>query len=329
VVAVLLGTAAAVAVGGALALSLIAEPPYVVQLFRSPEPVIGLAFSVAGAVLVAGTRGARPMGWLLLAVGASAAAYVTSVSISAFTLGFDAGRLLEAPPDGQLSGPIATAIWLTTWTWFPPLVLTALVLPQVVPYGRPLTRRWSLLLALSYAFLGVGLAVTALQPGKSTAFGNVVNPYGASTLSGLLATAQAIAGPFLIALQLLALVTLVLRFLRADGLERRQIGLFGIAVVTVLIAVPIAPWWLVAAATSLIPISIAVAALRYRLYELDLIVNRTLVAAVLLGGAALVYLALVGWVGRWLVRHWIRAVRRGFSDRPGVPSRPRSGAARR
>ena len=104
--AVLLGAAAAVAVGGAVVLSLLAEPGYGLYLFRSPEPVIGLAFSVVGAVLVAGTRVARPMGWLLLAVGGCAAAYVMSVSISAFALGFDGGRLLEAPADGRISGPI-------------------------------------------------------------------------------------------------------------------------------------------------------------------------------------------------------------------------------
>ena len=177
-VAVLLGAAAAVAVCGAVVLSLIAEPPYGLHLFRSPEPVIGLAFSVVGAVLVAGTRVARPMGWLLLAVGACAAAYVTSLSISAFLLGFDGNRLLEAPADGQLSGPIATAVWLTTWTWLPALVLTAVVLPQVVPYGRALTRWWNLLLISSYVVLAAGIVVTALQPGESTAFENVVNPYG-------------------------------------------------------------------------------------------------------------------------------------------------------
>ena len=292
-VAVLLGTAAAVAVCGAVVLSLIAEPPYGLHLFRSPEPVIGLAFSVVGAVLVAGTRVARPMGWLLLAVGLCAAAYVTSLSISAFVLGFDGNRLLEAPTDGQLSGPIATAVWLTTWTWLPALVLTAVVLPQVVPYGRALTRWWNLLLISSYVVLAAGIVVTALQPGESTAFENVVNPYGIPALAGALT----IGGPLIVALQLLALVTLVLRFRSAGGVERRQIGLFGLAVVAVIVAIPLAPWWLLAAVTALIPISIAVAALRYRLYGLDLIVNRALVAAVLLGGAALVYLALVGWVG--------------------------------
>jgi two-component system NarL family sensor kinase len=297
VVAVLVGTAAAAAVCGALVLSLIADPPYVLHLFRSPEPVIGLAFSVVGTVLVAGTRVARPMGWLLLAIGICAATYVSSTSISAFTLGFADGRLLEVPPDVRIDGPIATAVWLTTWTWFPALFLTAVVLPQVVPYGRPLSRRWNLLLAASYAFLGVGLTVTALQPGETTPFAGVVNPYGGPALAGLLDIAQTIGGPAMIALQLLALVALVLRFLRADGVERRQIGLFGLGVVVVLIVIPIGPWWLIATATTLIPISIAVAALRYRLYELDLLVNRALVAAVLLGGAALVYVALVGWVG--------------------------------
>jgi hypothetical protein len=86
---------------------------------------------------------------------------------AAFTLGLDGVLLQEAPPDGRLSGPIATAIWLTAWTWFPALVLTAVVLPQLVPYGRPLTRRWNVLLIFSYAFLGIGIAVTALQPGDA------------------------------------------------------------------------------------------------------------------------------------------------------------------
>ena len=50
-------------------------------------------------------------------------------------------------------------------------------------------------------------------------------------------------------------------------------------------------------AVLLIPAGIAVAALRYRLYDLDLLVNRTLVAGALLGLAALAYVAVVAWVG--------------------------------
>jgi signal transduction histidine kinase len=98
-------------------------------------------------------------------------------------------------------------------------------------------------------------------------------------------------------LVLASLLTVGVRLRRADSTERRQLGWVAYAVVLAVAVVAFAPAVWVNAAVLLVPAGITVAALRYRLYDLDLLVNRTLVAGALLGLAALAYVAVVAWVG--------------------------------
>jgi signal transduction histidine kinase len=102
---------------------------------------------------------------------------------------------------------------------------------------------------------------------------------------------------FVLLLILVSLASVVVRVLHAGPAERRQVGWFGYSVVMAVLVILLAPSHLLNVAVLFIPAGIAVAALRYRLYDLDLLVNRTLVVALLLGGAAVAYLALVAWVG--------------------------------
>jgi hypothetical protein len=105
-----------------------------------------------------------------------------------------------------------------------------------------------------------------------------------------------------VALALGGIASLVVRFARAGGVERRQLGWFGYGVVVAVVTTALAPWWGVALGVLAVPVGLAVAATRYRLYDLDVLVNRTLVAAGLLGVTALVYAAVVGWAGGLLGR---------------------------
>lgn len=276
----------------AVALPVLSKLPYLHHLFGSPEVVVALSYSVTGAFLVHEPR-ARSMGWLLLGIGVLSAVYVVSLSYTALVLGGD--RTAPLPADtGSL---VLLAAWLTNWAWLPGWLVVSTVLPQVVPEGRPLSARWWPLLAASVLLGALAVLDFATTPGPLGVFTGVDNPAAVPELADALAVLGPALDPALGVLVVLSLLSVVVRFFRADGTQRRQIGWFGYAVVMTVLVAAVGPSWAVNIAVLLVPAGLAVAAVRYRLYDLDLLVNRTLVIGLLLGGAAVVYVALVAWVG--------------------------------
>jgi two-component system NarL family sensor kinase len=274
----------------AAALPLLSGLGYLDELVQTPEIAAGTAFSVTGAWLV-GSRTARPMGWLLLGIGLCSSSYAASASYVVLVLGAD----VTAPlPDGATFA--AFAAWVTGWAWFPSWLLVSTALPQLLPHGRPLPGRWRLLLWPVAAVLVVGVVSFATAP-EVGFFPAIDNPLGVPALARVfdpLGTPLDVLVPVLV---LASLLTVVVRLRRADSAERRQLGWVAYAVVVAVALVAFAPALWVNVAVLLVPAGIAVAALRYRLYDLDLLVNRTLVAGVLLGLAALAYVAVVAWIG--------------------------------
>ena len=288
----LLAVASCVLAVLAVALPLVGDLDYLDELTATPEVAVAVSFSITGAWLV-GHHRARRMGWLLLAIGATSALYTVSVSWTAYVLGGDETAVL--PPG---SGFTTLTAWVSGWAWFPAWLMVSTVLPQVVPYGRPLPgRHWRLLAWAPVAFGCLGVAVYLPASGPVGVFTSIDNPLASATLDGLLSPLGEVLDVTFVALLGGALLSLVVRLVRADGVERRQVGWVGYAVAAVVVVVLVAPSVWVNLVVLLIPGGIAVGALRYRLYDLDLLVNRTLVAALLLGGAGLAYVALVAWVG--------------------------------
>jgi two-component system NarL family sensor kinase len=249
-------TVAAGAAAVAVALPLLTGGDWLLALFETPEPVIAPSFALAGALMVPLPR-ARRLGWLLIAVALSAGLYVL------------AGSWARAYGDTGLAG------WARTWVWLPALLLTTTVLPQVVPYGRALPGRWRAAAAAAVAFAAVATVLVAVTG---------TDPFGTPL--------------FTVPLLLLLLVgaaSTVVRVRRADGVERRQLAWVGYGVAVAVLATFLAPWWLVCVAVLAVPAGLLVAVTRYRLYEIDRVVNRTLVGAVLLALTALAYAALVSW----------------------------------
>ncbi|SNS78437.1 Histidine kinase-, DNA gyrase B-, and HSP90-like ATPase [Geodermatophilus saharensis] len=259
----LLAVCAVAATAAALALPVAAGGDWLPRLFRTPEPVAGPSFAVAGALL-AGLPQARRLGWLLLAVGCSASAYVLATSWWA------------------AAGQAGPAGWVRSWVWVPALLLVTTVLPQVVPSGRPLPGWWRVPHAAALALTALTTAALALPLGIGDPFGVPAFP----VLLGALVAA--------------GVASLVVRVRRADGVQRRQLAWAGYGVVAATAATFLAPWWGVSLAVLLVPAGLAVAAFRYRLYDIDVLVNRTVVGGVLLGLTALVYAAVVGWAGALL-----------------------------
>jgi len=252
-----------------------------------PEPWIGhtvsaVAFSLVGAV-VGSRRPENPIGWLFCAIGVFAAIVLLSSEYAAYSL--------LAQPD-SLPGGLAM-VWIRAWAWVPYVglfVLLFLVFPEGWPQSRAL--RWFASLVLFVIAYGTVLA--AFSPGPIDAIGGAVdNPLGMEALRGV-GTNSAV-GPLesvLYVLGIVAAASLFGRMRRTRGVQRQQIKWFAYATVVLVGGVVLdftvseatgAPWLgkigfvLRMVGLAGLPIAIGIAVLRYRLYNIDQIINRTLV----------------------------------------------------
>ena len=239
-----------------------------------------LAFPVVGA-LVASRRPENSIGWLFCAVG-------IPFGLSGVAHGWAVYVLFVEP--GALTGG-EYAAWLATWLFVPPLFAIPPLLFLLFPDGRPLTRRWRpavWLVAIAVCATTIG---TALAPGRleEAPFKGIVNPIG---IDGTGAAMEAAAGVGFVALFfaiLFGAASLILRFRHARGDERQQLkwfasagGLFALACIIAL--TPFMPGdsdelpqILILLAFAAIPVAAGVAILKYRLYDVDVVINRTLV----------------------------------------------------
>jgi two-component system, NarL family, sensor kinase len=215
------------------------------------------------------------------------------VSWTAYALGGDETARLST--DADLARWTA---WASSWAWFPAWLLVSTVLPQVVPYGRPLPGRWwRASVGTAIVLCGLGVLAFMVAPGPTGFFEAIDNPMPLPTLSRVLDPLGAVLDVGVLLLILASLASVVVRVVRADPAERRQVGWFGYAVAITVVVIVVAPSGWSNLVVLLVPAGLAVAALRYRLYDLDLLVNRTLVVTLLLAGAGVMYVALVAWVG--------------------------------
>ncbi|TCO50205.1 hypothetical protein EV646_102279 [Kribbella antiqua] len=246
---------------------------------------IGIGFALVGA-LVASRQPANAAGWLLL--------------VAAVALGLDTFMTVYA---SRASSPgAAWAGWLTSWLLFVWLYLPALFLTLVFPAGRLLSRRWRTVVGLGIGAVAANVVGTAFAPGvlEIPADRPIHNPLGVGgpvggALSWLSGAGELLAAGTLV----LGGVSLVLRLRRSRGRERRQVTWFAyvcmlalvpfvvLAVVSLVagddlppwlnVAALIAWWSLVALVLVGLPLAIGVAILRHHLYDIDVVINRTLV----------------------------------------------------
>jgi len=252
---------------------------------------IALAYAWMGCVLLA-RRPGHPMGPLLCLVGlVNAVAYVT----------FAYARYTVVHAPGSL--PFGTAmLWAITWIQGPATSLTGLVLPLVFPTGRLLSPRWRPALWAALAFIPLWVAGYAFIPqSMGPYFRNLPDPYTHPSLDGLFEAAQFLMVTCGLAAGAAAAASLTVRWRRADRAGRQQLKWF-LAVLpiagTSIIAQVIAPGSLVnvglgALAGVLMPTAIGIAALRYKLYEIDILISRAVLYGLLTAGVAAVYLGVV------------------------------------
>jgi len=165
--------------------------------------------------------------------------------------------------------------------------------PLLYPSGHLPSPRWRIVAVVALVAITIGAIQTATTPGPLGNFGNVDNPVALpqpfSDIVQALGSASLLLAPPIITL---VLVNLVLRFRRSVGVERQQIKWFlavasvaAIAIVASIVTVtgPISDTgWLVGlVAIGCLPLAVGIAILRYRLYEIDRVVSRTISYAVI------------------------------------------------
>src|SRR5215203_5528056 len=249
--------------------------------------VLALAFSVVGAI-IASRQPRNAIGWIFGGVGVTIGFSSFAGDYAEFWLasGFGRGVLGE------------TAAWFSSWSWTLLVYVPTSFLLLLFPDGRLPSPRWRPVAWC--AVLGpIGfLAGYTLEPGPLEDFPQIMNPYG---VDSLILEAVAVTGAILASASMVAsAVSLIVRMRRAGRVERQQIKwlAYGGALVVgaVFVSSVIATIWSEDLGISLIiisllgvPIFTGVAILRYRLYDIDIVINRALVYGALTATLVAVY----------------------------------------
>jgi hypothetical protein len=247
-----------------------------------------LAFVTVGAVVVARRPGNR-IGWLCYGVG-----------LGQILAGFGSQPAASALAAGPGPGPAWVVVYeLGELCWELSWALLALLL-LLFPTGQLPSPRWRPVAWAASAVLVLAAFSAPFLPGPP-APGLPPNPIAIPALEGVLRLAYAAAGVVLAGVILAALVSLIVRFRRARGVERQQLKWFAYSTALLLLlpvpallgaALPSpADGLMTFAIVSTLPVAIGLAVLRYRLYDIDRLINRTLVYGLLTALLSLGYVA--------------------------------------
>lgn len=256
-----------------------------------------VGFSGIGCLLLA-RRPGHPMGPLLCLIGLTSAIDDVAVTYARYVL---------VHPPGSLPFPTAL-VWANAWIYAPAVSLGGLVLPLVFPDGRLLSRRWRPALWAALAFIPlvvVGAGFVSRRMGGY--LGSRPNPYAVSWAAPLRDLLWALALTCAVAAGVAAAASLVVRWRRADRVGRQQLKWF-LAVMPMMAATlvingfvmsPVGLLGSVGVALGsvtgvLLPVAIGVAVLRYRLYEIDVLLNRAVLYGSLTAVVVVAYLAVAG-----------------------------------
>ncbi len=269
--------------------------------------VIRLAIAVLGVIVIS-RHPENAVGWLIWAYGGLGLLDHFTTQYAIHTLGAQTGSL----PAGEV------AAWLQSWLWIATFAATGFVF-FVFPDGRFINQRWrhvgkATLVGTALLFVGFSLRPGELQNGPYS-IAAMPNPYGIEAGEGALWLAELVGFGVLTAGIVAAVVSLVQRFRYARGEQRQQLKWFAYAAAFMgafivenfalhalgssLVGTPVhvVPNLLANAA---IPLAAGIAILRYHLYAIDIIINRTLVYGTLTTGVIGVYVVVVAAMGSQL-----------------------------
>jgi hypothetical protein len=295
----------------ALALALLLSGSWLLWLNRATPGVpetYGYRWAQILLVLVSGLVGLllatrvprNPVGSLFIALSLNAAVLVCLEAYAAHAIVTRAGAL----PGGY------AAAWTYNWIWIPLMLTAGVLLPLIFPDGRVLTAAWKRVAWLAAAAAVLAVAGEALASGPLDAFPVVDNPLDAGPLSPV---ATAVGLTLLLLCVAASVASQFVRYRRASDDERHQIKWVAFAAALVAVSFVLAglaegPLHAVRKpfqtamllSLALMPIATGVAVLRYRLYEIDFLINRTFVYVPLTALLAGMYVALSGLLGALL-----------------------------
>jgi hypothetical protein len=234
------------------------------------------AFAVVGAILVA-KRPTNAIGWIMAAVALMLSTFLAGDSYTAYAM------VTRGQPDALA----VVGAWTGSWYWYALLALVLVYLPLLFPDGRLPSRRWLPVAVLAgIGTLGVVVlaALADTLPVNEASGYEIDNPIGIEGLGYVEdLPVFGVLGVILGVVVIGAAASVVVRFRRSRGVERQQMKWFVYAVVPVLV-MPIEdylPGIISSAALAAVliglPTAIGIAVLKYRLYEIDILINRTLV----------------------------------------------------
>jgi hypothetical protein len=251
-----------------------------------------MAWSTVGTLVIS-RRPANLVGWVLWAMGLLSAVALATGQYASFAL---LGRR-EAWPGAELLGLVSSWIWV-------PIIGLLIFLILLFPNGRLPSRRWRPVAWLGGGVIAVGATTEALVPGPIDGLEPLRNPVGIEGVRGTLHFLSTISQAAAAVLLLVAVASLFARLLGAGGEERQQVKWLAYAA-TVLAAAfflssvsgAISASWVGFVLSMVgflgIPAAVGIAVLRYRLYDIDLVINRTLVYGPLTAALVAVYVASV------------------------------------
>ena len=263
-----------------------------------------LSFATVG-LLICRRRPSNAVGWLLLSAGVGFGTVSVIHQYVRYALVTEPGSL----PAGE------AIAWLNFWVWIPVTALAVVYLPLLFPNGRPPTARWRPVLWLAGAATAAVSLSLALSPGPlDDTLPEVANPLAPAWADSVNAVLDSIALALTLVSLFAAVAAPIARYRQARDVERHQLKWFAYAAVLVVAAfiLPAAidpsgftentllAGTVQAVAIPLLPAAVGIAIFRYRLFDIDLLINRTLVYASLSVLLALVYLGGVVLVGALL-----------------------------
>lgn len=262
-----------------------------IRLIDALWAVSFVGFPTSGALIASRLPG-RPLGWLLC------------TAPLAIILGVLLGELA-----GKYGYPADVADWLgwgSNFLFSAGLAILPFI-PLLLPNGQLPSRRWRLLATPLVISSGVWLVTAAFAPGAFEEAPQFSNPIGIEPLRPVFDLLQAAVGPIFLGGGILCLASLGFRWRRATGHERLQLKWLALGGAVIVLTFAIVATYqafvgdlgdLVNTVASMVaalalPVTIGIAMLRHRLYDIDIVINRTLVYGGLSGILAVAYSGLV------------------------------------
>ena len=252
------------------------------------------AFPTMGALII-WQRPRNTIGWIFCLIGLGTA--TTSFS-AAFIQ-----RALATGTDGQLLAGLIDAVGNTIW----PLNLgLGTFLLFLFPNGRLPSRRWRFIFWLDVGVVALAVLVGLFQPGYLESHNRVWNPLGITSARPLFDVINTIGGPVFVVCALASVAAIIVRYVTSHDIQRQQIKWFAFGVAA-MVAILIPSFIFIPEQDTLsnitfglgiimLPLGAGIGILRYRLFDIDIIINRTLVYVPLTFSVIGLYVVLVNLV---------------------------------